>query len=169
MHLVQGQAYRSQYGFNAIHLLPVNLYGPGDNFDPEASHVIPALIRKCMGAIENKEREIVCWGDGSPTREFLYVEDCAEAIVLATERYDGAEPVNIGAGFEISIFDLATMVAELTGFQGEIQWDTTMPNGQPRRCLDTSRARDLFGFQAQTKFKEGLKKTIDWYRSQLNP
>jgi GDP-L-fucose synthase len=167
--LVQGQAYRNQYGFNAIHLLPVNLYGPGDNFDPEASHVIPALIRKCMEAMEANESEIVCWGDGSPTREFLYVEDCANAIVLATEKYDGAEPVNIGAGFEISILDLATMIVELTGFQGEIRWDTTMPNGQPRRCLDTRRARDRFGFQARTKFKEGLKKTIDWYRSQVNP
>jgi GDP-L-fucose synthase len=165
MLLVQGQAYRKQYGFNAIHLLPVNLYGPGDNFDPDSSHVIPALIRKCVEAMEDGGHEIVCWGDGSPTREFLYVDDCAEAIVLAAERYDGDEPVNIGAGFEISILDLTNLIVELTGFKGEIKWDTTKPNGQPRRCLDTSRARDLFGFQARTDFKQGLQKTIDWYRS----
>lgn len=152
MLLVQGQAYRQQYGFNAIHLLPVNLYGPGDNFDLESSHVIPALIRKCLEAIERGEPEIVCWGDGTPTREFLYVEDCAEAIVLATERYNGAEPVNIGAGFEISMKELVDLIAELTGFQGRIAWDTDKPNGQPRRCLDTSRAERLFGFRARTAF-----------------
>ncbi len=166
MLLVQGQAYRHQYGFNAIHLLPVNLYGPGDNFDPESSHVIPALIRKCFEAVERKEPEIVCWGDGTPTREFLYVEDCAEAIILATERYDGAEPVNIGAGFEISIKELVELIAELTGFQGRIVWDTTKPNGQPRRCLDTRRALELFGFRAKTDFREGLRQTIEWYRNE---
>jgi GDP-L-fucose synthase len=165
MLLVQGLSYRQQYGFNAIHLLPVNLYGPGDNFDPESSHVIPALIRKCVEAIERGEGEIVCWGDGSATREFLFVEDCAEAIVLATEKYDGAEPVNIGAGFEISIRDLTNLIVELSGFKGEIRWDTTKPNGQPRRCLDTSRARELFGFQAPTQFEDGLQQAIDWYRA----
>jgi len=163
MLLVQGQAYRQQYGFNAIHLLPVNLYGPGDNFDPESSHVIPALVRKCLEAIDRRERHIVCWGDGSATREFLYVEDCAEAIVLATERYDGAEPVNIGAGFEISIRELAGLVAEICGFTGEIAWDATKPNGQPRRSLQTSRA-EAFGFRARTSFREGLSRTIEWYR-----
>lgn len=164
MLLVQGQAYRRQYGFNVIHLLPVNLYGPGDNFDPESSHVIPALTRKCLEAVERGEPEIVCWGDGTPTREFLYVEDCAEAIVLATEVYDGAEPVNIGAGFEISIKELVELIAKLTGFKGRIAWDTTKPNGQPRRCLDTSRALKLFGFRAKTDFREGLSRTIEWYR-----
>ena len=163
MLLVQGQAYRQQYGFNAVHLLPVNLYGPGDNFDPESSHVIPALIRKCLEAVERGEPEIVCWGDGTPTREFLYIEDCAEAIVLAAERYDGVEPVNIGAGFEISIKDLAELIAELTGFWGRVVWDTSKPNGQPRRCLDTSRAWELFAFRAQTDFREGLRRTIEWY------
>jgi GDP-L-fucose synthase len=167
--LVQGQAYRQQYGFHAIHLLPVNLYGPGDNFDPESSHVIPALIRKCVDANEGREPEIVCWGDGTPTREFLYVEDCAEAIVAATERYDGPEPVNIGAGFEISIKELAGLIAELSGFQGRIGWDTSKPNGQPRRRLDTSRARKLFGFEAKTDFREGLRRTIDWYLSTRRP
>ncbi len=164
MLLVQGQAYRQQYGFNAIHLLPVNLYGPGDHFDLETSHVIPALIRKCLEAIERGAPEIVCWGDGTPTREFLYVEDCAEAIVLATERFDGPEPVNIGAGFEISIKELVGLVADLTGFQGRIVWDTSKPNGQPRRCLDTSRASEAFGFLAKTEFREGLRRTIEWYR-----
>jgi GDP-L-fucose synthase len=163
MLLAQGQAYRQQYGFHAIHLLPVNLYGPGDNFDPHSSHVIPALIRKCLEAIDREEPEIVCWGDGTPTREFLYVEDCAEAIVLATERHDGAEPVNVGAGFEISIKELVELLAELTGFRGRIVWDTSKPNGQPRRCLDTSRAWELFGFRAQTDFREGLRRTIAWY------
>jgi GDP-L-fucose synthase len=163
MLLAQGQAYRQQYGFHAIHLLPVNLYGPGDNFDPHSSHVIPALIRKCLEAIDREEPEIVCWGDGTPTREFLYVEDCAEAIVLATERHDGAEPVNVGAGFEISIKELVELLAELTRFRGRIVWDTSKPNGQPRRCLDTSRAWELFGFRAQTDFREGLRRTIAWY------
>ena len=167
MLLVQGQAYRQQYGFNAIHLLPVNLYGPGDHFDLETSHVIPALIRKCLEAIERREPEIVCWGDGTPTREFLYVEDCAEAIALATERFDGPEPVNIGAGFEISIKELVGLIAELTGFRGRVVWDTTKPNGQPRRCLDTSRAQEAFGFRSKTEFREGLRRTIQWYRDHL--
>ncbi len=164
MLLVQGQGYRQQYGFNAIYLLPVNLYGPSDNFAPDSSHVIPALIRKCLEAIERGTPEIVCWGDGTPTREFLYVEDCAEAIVSATTHYDGPEPVNIGAGFEISIKDLAELIAELTGFAGRILWDVTKPNGQPRRCLDTSRAAELFGFQAKSDFREGLRRTIEWYQ-----
>jgi GDP-L-fucose synthase len=164
MLLVQGQAYRQQYGFNAIHLLPVNLYGPGDNFDPESSHVIPALIRKCAEAVDCGATEITCWGDGSATREFLYVEDCAHAIVLATERYDGEQPVNLGAGFEITIRDLATLVAESCGFTGRICWDASKPNGQPRRSLDTTRATNLFGFTARTPFREGLARTVDWYR-----
>jgi GDP-L-fucose synthase len=164
MLLVLAQAYRQQYGSNIIYLLPVNLYGPGDNFHPESSHVIPALIRKCVEAIERGAGEIVCWGDGSPTREFLYVEDCAQAIVLASERYDGSNPVNIGAGFEISIKDLVELIAELTGFDGKVVWDTSKPNGQPRRCLDTTRAAELFGFRAATGFREGLRRTIDWYR-----
>lgn len=164
MLLVQAQAYRQQYGFNATYLLLVNLYGPGDHTDLESSHVIPVLIRKCVEAVERGELEIVCWGDGSPTREFLYVEDCAEAIVLATERYNGAEPVNVGAGREISIKELACLIAELTGFKGRIVWDTTKPNGQPRRCLDTRRAWELFGFQAKTDFRDGLRRAIDWYQ-----
>jgi len=163
MLLVQGQAYREQYGFNAIHLLPVNLYGPGDNFDAESSHVIPALIRKCLEARERAEPKIVCWGDGTPTREFLYVEDCAEAIVLATERYDRAEPVNIGAGFEISIKELVDLIAELTDFRGQIAWDSTKPNGQPRRCLNVERAETAFGFRARTSFEDGLRRTIERY------
>jgi GDP-L-fucose synthase len=164
MLLVQGQAYRAQYGFNAIHLLPVNLYGPGDNFDPASSHVIPALLEKCQEAIERGDSEIVCWGDGSPTREFLYVADAAEAIVAATRRYDGPEPVNIGAGFEISIREVAELVAELMGFEGKIRWDITKPNGQPRRRLNVDRARECFGFQATTDFRAGLQKTIEWFR-----
>jgi GDP-L-fucose synthase len=164
MLLVQGQAYRHQYGFNAIHLLPVNLYGPGDNFDPVSSHVIPALVRKCLEAKDSGAGEIVCWGDGTATREFLYVEDCATAIVLATERYDGALPVNIGAGFEISIRDLTALVAELCAFDGRIAWDRTKPNGQPRRSLDTSRAEALFGFRAGTTLRDGLTRTIAWYQ-----
>ncbi len=167
MLLVQGQAYRQQYGFNAIHLLPVNLYGPGDNFDPETSHVIPALIRKCLEAVKRGDPEIVCWGDGTPTREFLYVEDCAEAIVLATERHDEAEPVNLGAGFEISVKGLVELIVEITGFQGRVVWDTSKPSGQPRRSLDTSRAWEAFGFRARTPFREGLERTVAWYRSQL--
>ena len=164
MLLVQGRAYRQQYGFNAIHLLPTNLFGPGDKFDLDTSHVIPAIMRKCLNAIERGHPEIVCWGDGTPTREFLFVEDCAEAIVLATERYDGDEPVNIGAGFEISIKELVELIAELTGFHGRVVWDTTKPNGQPRRCLDTSRAMKLFGFSAKTDLREGLMRTIKDYR-----
>ncbi len=164
MLLVQAQAYRKQYGFNAIYLLSVNLYGPGDNFHPEYSHVIPGIIRKCFEAIENKEDEIVLWGTGKPTREFLYVEDCAEAICLATEKYNKSEPLNIGSGLEISIKDLAKLIVELTGFKGRVTWDRAKPDGQPRRCLDTSNAQREFGFRAETDFKEGLKKTIDWYR-----
>ena len=165
MLLAQGQAYRTQYGLNAIHLLPVNLYGPGDNFDPESSHVIPALIRKCLEAAARGADHIECWGDGSPTREFLFVEDCAEAIVLATERFDGAEPVNIGTGQEISVKRLAELIAGLVGFRGALRWDTARPNGQPRRCLDTTRAAELFGFRARTDFVAGLTRTIAWYRA----
>jgi GDP-L-fucose synthase len=165
MLLVQGQAYRQQYGFNAIHLLPVNLYGPHDNFDPRSSHVIPALIRKCVEAAESGATEVVIWGSGTATREFLFVDDCAEGIVLATERYDGDEPVNIGAGFEISIRDLAELVAELTGFNGRLTFDRTKPDGQPRRMLDVSRAESRFGFKATTDFRDGLRRTIDWYRA----
>ena len=165
MLLVQSQAYREQYGFNAIHLLPVNLYGPGDHFDLETSHVIPAVIRKCVEAVERRAAEIVCWGDGSPTREFLYVDDAAEGIVLAAERYDGPAPVNLGAGREISIKDLVHTIVDLTGFKGAVVWDTTRPNGQPRRCVDTSRAERLFGFRARTPFDEGLRRTVAWYRT----
>jgi GDP-L-fucose synthase len=165
MLLVQCQAYREQYGMNAIFLLPVNLYGPGDNFDLESSHVIPALIRKCVEAVRAGREEIVLWGDGSPTREFLYVEDAAEGIVLATERYDSGEPVNLGSGVEISIRDLAIRIAELTGFKGQIRWDETKPNGQPRRCLDVSRAERAMGFRSRTSFDDGLRKTIEWYLS----
>ena len=164
MLLVQGQAYRQQYAFNAIHLLPVNLYGPHDNFDPRSSHVIPALIRKCVEAADSGAPEVVIWGSGTATREFLFVEDCAEGIVLATERYDGDEPVNIGAGFEISIRDLAELIAELTGFNGRLSFDRTKPDGQPRRMLDVSRAESRFGFKATTDFRDGLRRTIDWYR-----
>ncbi len=171
MMLVQSEAYRRQYGFNSIFLLPVNLYGPGDNFDLRSSHVIPALIRKCVDAERRGEKEIVVWGTGTPTREFLFVEDAARAIVLAAERYEGSEPVNCGAGFEISIRDLAELIVELTGFSGRIHWNETEPDGQPRRMLDTSRAVGAFGFKARTDFREGLRKTIDWYRenaSRLN-
>lgn len=164
MLLVQAQAYRQQYGFNAIYLLPVNLYGPRDNFDLETSHVIPALIRKCVEAQETGQPEVVVWGDGSPTREFLYVEDAAEGIVLATEKYNGPEPVNLGSGMEISIRDLAEMIRRLTGYEGRLVWDTSRPNGQPRRALDTTRAERYFGFKAQTPFEEGLRRTIAWYR-----
>ena len=163
MLLVQAQAYRQQYGFNAIFLLPVNLYGPGDNFNPKSSHVIPALIRKCLEAKDQGAEQIIAWGDGSPTREFIYVEDAAEGIALATEKYDGSEPVNIGSSFEISIKDLTEKIARMTGFEGKIVWDTTKPNGQPRRKLDTSRADQYFGFVAKTDFEQGLQKTIDWY------
>jgi GDP-L-fucose synthase len=164
MLLVQAEAYRRQYGFNAIFLLPVNLYGPGDNFDPRSSHVIPALIKKCVDAIASGEKEIVVWGSGRATREFFYVEDAAKAILLATELYNKSDPVNIGAGFEISIKDLVELIVELTGFSGKIVWDDSKPDGQPRRMLDTGRAYREFGFQAQTGFREGLTKTVAWYR-----
>lgn len=164
MLLVQSQAYRDQYDFNSIFLLPVNLYGPGDNFDPKSSHVIPALIRKCVEAQAHGDDTIVVWGDGSPTREFIYVEDAARGIALATERYNQSRPVNIGSGFEISIKDLAEKIARMTGFEGSLVWDTSKPNGQPRRALDTSRAKEEFGFEAKTDFEEGLQRTIDWFR-----
>lgn len=164
MLLVQAQSYRQQYGFNAIFLLPVNLYGPRDNFDLESSHVIPALIRKCVEAQERGQETIEVWGDGSPTREFLYVEDAAEGILLAAERYNKPAPVNLGSGYEISIKDLAELIQRLTGYQGRLVWNTDKPNGQPRRALDTSRALAEFGFKAQTNFEEGLRRTIDWYR-----
>jgi GDP-L-fucose synthase len=163
MMLVQAQAYRQQYGYNAIFLLPVNLYGPRDNFDESSSHVIPALIRKCVEARDAGRKEIEVWGDGSATREFLYVGDAAEGILLAAEQYNGAEPVNLGAGFEISIKDLVYQIARLTGFTGTIRWDATKPNGQPRRMLETARARKEFGFAASTRFEEGLAKTTEWY------
>jgi GDP-L-fucose synthase len=165
--LVQCQAYRQQYGMNAVFLLPVNLYGPRDNFDLEASHVIPALIRKCVEAVDEGREEIVLWGDGSPTREFLFVEDAAEGLVAATERYDKPEPVNLGSGIEIPIRDLADKIAHLTGFNGRIVWDASKPNGQPRRCLDVTLAEREFGFRANTQFDEGLRRTISWYRDNL--
>ena len=165
MLLVQSQAYRQQYDFNSIFLLPVNLYGPGDNFDPASSHVIPALIRKVVEAKQDGEEEIEVWGTGRATREFLYVDDCADAIVLAAERYDGAEPVNLGAGFEISIKDLAELIVRLAGWKGRLRWDASKPDGQPRRCLDTTRATKEFGFRAKTSFEEGLKRTIDSYQA----
>jgi GDP-L-fucose synthase len=165
MLLVQSQGYRQQYGYNSIYLLPVNLYGPGDNFNPASSHVIPALIKKCVDAREAGETEIIAWGDGTPTREFIYVEDAAEAIALATERYNTSDPVNIGSSFEISIKDLTELVARLTGFTGAIRWDSSKPNGQPRRKLDTSRAKKYFGFESHTDFEEGLKRTIAWYEA----
>jgi GDP-L-fucose synthase len=163
--LVGGQGYREQYGLNAVFLLPVNLYGPRDNFDLETSHVIPALIRKMIEAEERGEDEVVLWGDGTPTREFLYVDDCAEAIVLAGERYDGPEPVNVGTGEEIAIRDLAGVIAEATGYTGRVVWDTSKPNGQPRRRLDVTRAERLFGFTARTPFREGIQRTVAWYRA----
>jgi GDP-L-fucose synthase len=165
MLLVQAQAYRQQYGFNAIFLLPVNLYGPGDNFNPASSHVIPALIRKCLEAQQRGDREIIAWGDGSPTREFLYVDDAAEGILLASERYDASDPVNLGSGYEISIKDLTELIARLTGFKGRLVWDTTKPNGQPRRGMDVSRAEKFFGFKTRMSFEEGLQRTIEWYRA----
>jgi GDP-L-fucose synthase len=164
MLLVQAQAYRAQYGFNAIYLLPANLYGPGDNFDPDTSHVIPALIRKCFEAIKAGSSEIIVWGDGSATREFLFVDDAAEGIVLASQHYEKTEPVNLGTGQEISVKDLSQLIANLTGFGGRIVWDTTRPNGQPRRSLDTSRAENEFGFKARTRLEDGLRLTIDEYR-----
>ena len=163
MLLVQLQSYKQQYDFNGIFLLPVNLYGPGDNFDPKSSHVIPALIKKCVDAKNKEIKQITVWGTGEASREFIYVEDVAEGILLATEFYNGPEPVNLGAGFEIKIKDLVILIAELTGFEGEIKWDTSKPDGQPRRMLDTSRAKEKFNFQAKTDFREGLKKTIEWY------
>ncbi|PYQ27439.1 MAG: GDP-fucose synthetase [Acidobacteria bacterium] len=170
--LVQLQAYRAEYGFNGIFLLPVNLYGPGDNFDLESSHVIPAMIRKFIDATERGDDEVVLWGDGTPTREFLFVEDAAAAVVAATERYNGAAPVNLGSGREIPIRELAERVARATGYHGRVTWDTTKPNGQPRRALDVSRAEREFGFRAETPFEEGLRRTVEWYRGQsrgMNP
>ncbi|MBA4383601.1 MAG: GDP-fucose synthetase [Anaerolinea sp.] len=168
MLLVQSQAYRQQYGFNSIFLLPVNLYGPRDNFRPESSHVIPALIKKCLEAKSSGAASIEVWGDGSPTREFLYVEDAAEGILLATEKYNKSEPVNLGSGMEISIKDLVTLIAKLSGFKGDLVWDTTKPNGQPRRQLSVERAYKEFGFKAQVGFEEGLRRTIDWYQAKLD-
>lgn len=167
MQLVQAQAYRQQYGFNAIFLLPVNLYGPGDNFNPKSSHVIPALIRKFVEAKRKNEPEVVVWGTGKASREFLYVEDAAEGIILATEKYNKSDPVNLGAGFEIKILDLVKLIKNLTGFQGKIVWDITKPDGQPRRMLDVSRAKKEFGFVAKASFEKGLKETIDWYTQNL--
>jgi len=169
MLLVQSQAYRDQYGFNAIHLLPVNLYGPGDNFDPASSHVIPALIKKCLDARDRGDVEMEVWGTGSASREFLYVEDAAEGIVLASEKYDDEAPVNLGVGAEITIRDLVELIARLTRFEGTLRWDATKPDGQPRRALDTSRAREQFGFSARTSFEEGLRNTIEWYEAVRTP
>ncbi|MBN2181661.1 MAG: GDP-L-fucose synthase [Sedimentisphaerales bacterium] len=168
MLLVQSQSYRDEYGFNSIFLLPVNLYGPGDNFNPASSHVIPALIKKCVDAIEIGSDHIDCWGTGSASREFIYAADAAEGILLATEHYNSSEPVNIGAGFEITIKELTEKIVELTGFTGEIRWDTSKPDGQPRRRLDVTKAKKYFGFEAKTGFDEGLKATIDWYRKHKN-
>jgi GDP-L-fucose synthase len=164
MLLVQSEAYRAQYGYNSIFLLPVNLYGPGDNFDPKSSHVIPALIRKCVEAVNSGADEIEVWGDGSATREFLYVEDAAEGLLLASEHYNSSEPVNLGSGEEISIKDLVAKIASSAGFTGRIVWDTTKPNGQPRRKLDTTRAEERFGFRARTNFDEGLRRTVESFR-----
>jgi GDP-L-fucose synthase len=164
MLLVQSQSYRAEYGFNSIFLLPVNLYGPGDNFDPKSSHVIPALIKKCVDALESGADHIDCWGTGKGSREFIYAADAAEGILLATEHYNGAEPVNIGAGFEITIKELVEKITKITGFKGEIRWDSSKPDGQPRRRLDVTRAKEYFGFEAKTDFEEGLKETIKWYR-----
>ena len=168
MLLVQSQAYRQQYGFNSIFLMPVNLYGPRDNFNPQTSHVIPALIKKCLEAKAANLPSIEVWGDGSPTREFLYVEDAAEGILLATEKYNGSEPVNLGSGMEISIKDLVTLIARLTGFEGKLIWDTAKPNGQPRRRLNVERAEREFGFKAHVNFEEGLRRTIEWYKAQMH-
>ena len=166
--LVGAHGYREQHGLNTIYLLPVNLYGPRDNFDLETSHVIPALIRRMIEAQERDERDVVLWGDGTPTREFLYVDDCAEGIALAAERYDGAAPINLGSGEEISIAELAALVAELTGFDGSVSWDASKPNGQPRRLLDTTQAEQLFGFRAGTVLRDGLQRTIAWYRERAH-
>lgn len=165
MLLVQAQAYRKQYNFNAIYPLPVNLYGPRDNFDLETSHVIPAIIRKCIEARDNNKDEVILWGDGTPTREFLYVEDASEGMLLAAERYNDSEPFNLGSGYEISIRELANLIGRLTGFEGKFVWDTSKPNGQPRRALDTSRAEKFFGFKAKTPLEEGLRETIKWYEA----
>jgi len=167
MLLVQSQSYRQQYGFNSIFLMPVNLYGPRDNFNPESSHVIPALIKKCIEAVQSGSDAIEVWGDGSPTREFLYVEDAAEGILLATEKYNNSEPVNLGSGMEISIKDLVELIAKLTGFNGRFVWDTSKPNGQPRRRLNVERAEREFGFKAKIDFEEGLRRTIEWYKEQV--
>ncbi len=169
MMLVQAQAYRQQYGFNAIYLLPVNLYGPGDNFDPESSHVIPALIKKFTDAINAGENTVEVWGTGSASREFLYVDDAARGIVMAAEHYNAPEPVNLGSGMEITIRDLAQTIAELSGYEGEIVWDTNKPDGQPRRCLEVRKAQDWFGFQSKYGFAEGLNETITWYRDRFQP
>jgi len=168
MLLVQGQAYRQQYGFDVIHLIPVNLYGPGDNFDPASSHVIPALIKKCVDARDAGADHVEVWGTGSASREFLYVDDAAEGIVLGAERYDGAEPINLGVGSEITIRELVELIVQLTCFEGEIRWDASKPDGQPRRALDTSRAREMFGFAARTSFEEGLRNTIEWYEASIH-
>jgi GDP-L-fucose synthase len=167
MMLVQSQAYRQQYGFNSIHLLMINLYGPRDNFDPESSHVIPALIRKFVNAVRNNQKEVVVWGTGKATREFSYVEDAAEGIILAIEKYNKSDPVNLGTGSEISIKDLAELISELAGFDGEIRWDTSKPDGQPRRLLDVSRAEKEFGFKSKVNLRDGLKRTIDWYKANV--
>lgn len=164
MQLVQSQAYRDQYGFNSIYLLPTNLYGPKDNFDPNSSHVIPALIKKFVEAKENKDPEVIVWGTGSPTREFLFVEDCAQAIILAAKKYNKPEPVNLGSSFEISIAELAHLIGDLVGFKGKIVFDTSKPDGQPRRKIDTTKAEEEFGFKSEVTFKDGLKKTIEWYK-----
>lgn len=169
MLLVQLQAYRQQYGFNGIYLLPANLYGPRDNFDPETSHVIPALIKKCVDAKRKGEKKIVVWGSGEPSREFLYVEDAAEGVLLAAEKYNGPEPVNLGTGKEIKIKELVRLIMELTGFDGEVEWDRTKPDGQPRRCLDTSRAKRAFGFEAKTDLRDGLRRTIEYYEKIVAP
>jgi len=167
MLLVQSQAYRAEYGFNSIFLLPVNLYGPGDNFNPQSSHVIPALMKKCVDAVRAGDDYIECWGTGSVSREFIYAADAAEGILLATEFYNGSEPVNIGAGFEITIKDLVEKIVRLTGFKGRIRWDSSKPDGQPRRYLDTSKAKKLFGFEAKTDFDTGLEQTIEWYKKKF--
>ena len=168
MMLVQSQAYRAQYGFNSIFLLPLNLYGPGDNFNPKSSHVIPALIKKFIEAVEEEKEEVVCWGTGKPTRGFLYVEDAAEGILLAAEKYNRSNPVNLGSDLEISVKDLAELIAKLCGYKGKIRWDSSQPDGQPRRKLDTSRAEREFDFRSKTDFEEGLKRTIDWYRQSMD-
>lgn len=167
MLIVQSQAYRQQYGFNSINLLQVNLYGPRDNFDPESSHVIPALIKKCLDAVRNNDKTVTVWGTGKPTREFLYVEDAARGILMAAEKYDKSEPVNLGSGFEIPIKDLTTLIARLAGFKGKVVWDASKPDGQPRRCLDVTKAKKEFGFQAEVGFEDGLKRTIEWYKKQV--